>query len=89
MYLATLDGSQKELLDSQIPYEFFELGPVVSPDGQWVAYLHISGSEEKAALTIIRTDASGRREVFSGMTSLGEGLAPAGLPLVWLPAPEP
>jgi hypothetical protein len=87
LYLANLDGSHKELLDSRVPYEFFELGPVISPDGKWVACLHLEATNDQAALSVIKLDGSERRVLFSGSTSQGENHVPAGLPLVWLVAP--
>ena len=87
LYVTALDGSHRELLDNRVPYEFLELGPVISPDGKWVALLHYTEGSDTARLSIVRLDGNEHRELFSGSTYLGGGEAPAGLPIVWLPTP--
>lgn len=87
LYVTALDGSHRELLDNRVPYEFLDLGPVISPDGKWVALLHYTEGSDTARLSIVRMDGNEHRELFSGSTYLGGGEAPAGLPIVWLPTP--
>lgn len=85
LYAGALDGSKKELLDSPVPYEFFDIGPVISPDGKSVAYLLLDIATQQASLAVINLDGSDRRIILDKNTLIDNKVL-SGLPLVWLPA---
>lgn len=80
LYAAQLDGSLPRLLDEPLPFPYFNLGPVLSPDGRWLAYLRADVNADQAELAVIGITGQDRR-------SLDLGGAPAGLPLIWLEVP--
>jgi Tol biopolymer transport system component len=80
LYAAQLDGSLPRLLDEPLPIPYFNLGPVLSPDGRWLAYLRADVNTDLAELAVIGIAGQDRR-------TLDLGGAPAGLPLAWLEAP--
>lgn len=84
LYSTFMDGNGRQLLDSPVPYRFFELGPVISPDGKKAAYLRIDLTTQQAELVTIGMDATERKVLFAGASASGDQ-PPVGLPLVWLP----
>jgi Tol biopolymer transport system component len=84
LYTAALDGTQRQLLDNLVPYQFLNIGPVLSPDGLSLAYLRLEGDVNTpvANLCVINLDGSSKQVIFSG-ASLDQGVP--GIPLVWLP----
>lgn len=86
LFSTWMDGNGRQLLDRPVPYPFFELGPVISPDGKKAAYLRLDLTSQKAELVTIGLDAKDRKVLFSGAAPQGDQ-TPVGLPLAWLPKP--
>lgn len=85
LFSAALDGTQRVLMDGPVPYRFLALGPVISPNGQQVAYmrLDISGGSEIAELCVTGLDGQGKTILLGEAKDVGN--ATPGIPLVWLP----
>ena len=84
LYSTWLDGNGRVYLDGPIPYRFFELGPVISPDSKQAAYLHVDLNKQQAELAIIDLDGKNLIVLFTGAIVEGDK-SPAGIPLAWLP----
>jgi Tol biopolymer transport system component len=86
LYATWMDGNGRQLLDGPVPFRFFELGPVISPDGKNTAYLRIDLAGQQAELVTIGLDGKERKVLFAGVAPQGDE-PPVGLPLAWLPRP--
>jgi hypothetical protein len=84
---AAIDGSGRVALDSQVPYRYQELGPVISPDGQLVAYFRLLPDTGQGELCIIGLDGSGKRVLYTGRPEEVVQGVPVGIPWKWLPRP--
>jgi hypothetical protein len=42
LYSSSLDGSNRVLLGEFLPYPYYEIGPVISPDGMKAAFFHLN-----------------------------------------------
>jgi Tol biopolymer transport system component len=84
---AAIDGSGRQALDTQVPYRFQELGPVISPDGQRVVYFRLLPDTGQGELCIIRLDGSDRQVLFTARPEEMSQGKPVGIPWKWLPKP--
>ncbi len=84
---AAIDGSGRVTLDTQVPYRFQELGPVISPDGQRLAYFRLLPETGQGELCIIGLDGSDRRVLFTARPEEMSQGKPVGIPWKWLPKP--
>ncbi len=87
LFSTWLDGNGRVKLDDLIPLPYFNLAPVTSPDGKYVAFLHINLTKQVAEFTIIGLDGQNRIILFTGSVP-SAGKVPVGLPIIWLPKPK-
>jgi Tol biopolymer transport system component len=84
LYRTTLDDRDRILLGENVPYPFYSIGPVISPDGVMAAYYHLGdgGLEaEFGQVSVISLDGSDRRVLLYGNPAEEKMV---GIPLVWL-----
>ncbi len=87
LYSTWLDGNGRTNLDGLVPLPYFDLGPVISPDGKETAYMRLNLTSQQAEFVISDLDGKNKRILFTGAAP-AEGKQPVGLPLVWLPHPR-